>query len=456
MKKQFFIVGVVLIAVAIVAALVFSVFNPPVTASARSPISVQLSFNETPTLNNEVILRAVVTSSQNSPNTIVVLDLPNEVDFVGGDLKWEGDLAPNQPVEITAQIKLNQGGDFPVKATIETENRSSSSAVSVPISQIPQNSSIGVGGVAAGYNNTVVECEENRHCPDNKYCDTNTCRDVVCFASCSHVTGHECVPYQCCVDSDCAQGFSCIEHECRYPVFNSTNKIAFLIEGSLYTMNRDGSAVAKLTDGNSRFDHYRPNWSPDGRKLVGGHFMLFTINADGTNKTNFSEGADPVWMPDGRILFYIDKNPYYGIVALNLTANETTRIFLAIEIVHLALTADGERIAYSRNNPTNPNVIVTVNSNGTELTQYSFGYEPSWSPDGRLLAISFRGVRILDTITGQDRFLVSGSTPSWSPNGNQIAFTRPEGGIAVINVDGTGQVNLTDSGTWPSWSPRQD
>jgi WD40 repeat protein len=94
------------------------------------------------------------------------------------------------------------------------------------------------------------------------------------------------------------------------------------------------------------------------------------------------------------------------------------------------------------------------------------GVDPSWSPDGRTLALvgpdgklllvdaaSGRQLRVLDT---------SAANPSWSPDGRRIAFTAYTpaqpfriGQIAVVNADGSGRTVLTSEGSSiaPMWSP---
>ena len=50
-----------------------------------------------------------------------------------------------------------------------------------------------------------------------------------------------------------------------------------------------------------------------------------------------------------------------------------------------------------------------------------------------------------------------GALPRWSPDGASIAFAadrrHPEGGIFIVNADGTDERQLTKEGTWPEWWP---
>ena len=44
------------------------------------------------------------------------------------------------------------------------------------------------------------------------------------------------------------------------------------------------------------------------------------------------------------------------------------------------------------------------------------------------------------------------SIPAWSPDGAKLAFVR-DGGIAVMNADGSNMHVIISSGTFPAWSP---
>lgn len=104
---------------------------------------------------------------------------------------------------------------------------------------------------------------------------------------------------------------------------------------------------------------------------------------------------------------------------------------------------------------------------------------PTWSPDGEFLAFSSAPVvpedsnRAIHKMDMQTRAVIPLTNgvhddywPAWSPNGDKIAFMRrvedpvshnllpPD--IYVMNVDGTGQTQLTDwlyGDDFPTWSP---
>lgn len=82
---------------------------------------------------------------------------------------------------------------------------------------------------------------------------------------------------------------------------------------------------------------------------------------------------------------------------------------------------------------------------------------PSWSPDGRRLAVDDRGsVALLDADgnPGRLRRIVRGEAPApdWSPDGRRIAFGRQDA-IWVVDIDGRHQRKLVRNAAWPRWSP---
>lgn len=138
---------------------------------------------------------------------------------------------------------------------------------------------------------------------------------------------------------------------------------------------------------------------------------------------------------------------------------------------------DGSRVAYrslARGDYSDtPLLVLEVDSGrAMSLTIRSGvrGFGPSWSPDGRMLAVAGKrrgGVAESLWLMRPDgsaarpvplpRFEVQ--YPSWSPDGGSIAFTAVEqGGFAIYTVspDGTDLERLTQLGgnaNTPSWSP---
>jgi TolB protein len=92
-------------------------------------------------------------------------------------------------------------------------------------------------------------------------------------------------------------------------------------------MNADGSEATNLTrnpadDGSGMF-----TWSMDGRYLPfvttrDGNREIYIMNSDGSNPRNLTqtpkaEEDDPVWLPDGRILFVGNREGNWDLFAMN-------------------------------------------------------------------------------------------------------------------------------------------
>ncbi len=446
--------GLVLVIIAIAA-----IFFLPVQQafpSSNPQIQLSMAFNQTPRLNATTTLNVKVIASSDSPNTTVSVMLPDGIEFVGGVRNWRGNLKANESAEFTAKIKIKSSDELTVKAVVGTPAIPSGNEISFPVPQIPITSGIATP-TGGNYSNETWECSNNRECEDNQYCENHLCLDINCTDYCTHIIDHQCRPFECCTNEECVEGYSCIDNECRFPVSNSTNKIAFVSNGSTFIMDNNGSNVVKLTATDFSNLDYAPAWSPDGRKLAIGFFTIYLINSDGTNKTFLTNGYGPSWDPAGEKIYFGAEGYAYGINVINVASGQLATIFSTPNVVKTAVSPDGQRVAYARDPMNfNPPVLFVVNSDGNNNTQFRpEGTDPSWSPNGNRIAYANNGIHIINLETGQDTFIAPGFAPSWSPLGDKLAFAREGGGISTISIDGTNQVNLTDFGTLPAWSPIQ-
>ncbi len=197
-----------------------------------------------------------------------------------------------------------------------------------------------------------------------------------------------------------------------------------------------------------------PAWSPAGKRLAfvrKGH--VHVMNADGTKVRQVTRGkkiedSDPSWSPDGRQIAFIRTQklpPDSGIAP---------RFWLMV------VNTDGTR----------PHVVFN------DETGYGWLDGPSWSPDGRTIAVAVGPGGDTSSIAvtpvdgseaewyplpaagdfGDDDF-----DPDWSPDGTHMAVTRitwscercDVEGVAIADLANETITMIADEVVDPSWSP---
>jgi len=184
-----------------------------------------------------------------------------------------------------------------------------------------------------------------------------------------------------------------------------------------------------------------PAWSADGSQLVfsssmGGNPELYSISASGSGlkRLTFSNGAStsPAWNPktNQSIAFVSDRS---GVPKLYL------------------MNSDG------------------TNAQNLDLPDKGYLIDPSWAPNGQLLAFSWRrpsnnyDIYVMDAATRQIIELTHdvgrNERPSWAPDGRHLVFESTRSGtrqIWTMLADGSQAHQLTNTGhnESPNWSQR--
>jgi WD40-like Beta Propeller Repeat len=180
-----------------------------------------------------------------------------------------------------------------------------------------------------------------------------------------------------------------------------------------------------------------PYWSPDGRliavaRVVGERGYLAVVRSDGTGLRTLRRNAAPLgWSPRGEIAFSLLDWPATGVTRPD---GRGARRLLPFAVGGLAWSPDGRRLA-SVGGPLPQNGLHVSSANGTGIRALppqlvNEADVPSWSPDGRWLAVSY------------------------APNGTVLRQ------LLVVSADGAKKRPLpelgpagTDYGA-PSWRPR--
>jgi len=226
------------------------------------------------------------------------------------------------------------------------------------------------------------------------------------------------------------------------PTALGSHAIAFdgfrLSVNEIWKVNPDGTGLTRLTTDNS---NYSPGWSPDASKIVYSHLGppvngLFIMNADGSGKTSLATGAlvqpfEAKWSVDGTHIVFVDHTGESGSEVWSVKPDGTG--------------------------------LVQLTNDATMIHEY-----PSWCADGRIVfdAVPLAGgsafqVYIMNGDGSHLTALTNAASPSGggfhaacSPDGHKVAFVDLVGKLRVMNVDGSGSVDLGPTATFPpSWSP---
>lgn len=256
------------------------------------------------------------------------------------------------------------------------------------------------------------------------------------------------------------------------------SRIAFIadIDGTsdVYVINADGSGRKRLTS--TPAYESAPAWSKDGKSVIfavgrdTSHIYRVDVSSGAQQEIAVIAGNGAAFSPDGRkMAFGAGTMPSTTLSIANADGSGPTAMNGASPAFNMAWSPEGRQIAYTTFTPQRETQVRVVNADGTSsrILMRSDSTEgspqwPSWSPDGRRLAVQVgkysrdatqntAHIWIFDLITGAKTKLGTHTrpyldeTPSWSRDG-RIAFQSDRTGrmeVWTMNADGTDLRQIT-------------
>jgi TolB protein len=256
----------------------------------------------------------------------------------------------------------------------------------------------------------------------------------------------------------------------------------------IWVMDYDGSNQYAITG--LRTIALTPRWSPDGsriaftcyaqtrERITSAQICLHSLETEksiaflrftGTN-------SSPAWSPDGtRIMFMSSMHGDPELFTSDLNGRNLKRITYSagVDTSPAWNPKTGQQVAYVSDRGGTPQLYI-MNADGSNperviLEDMGYVIDPAWSPNGQLLAFSWRrpsgnfDIYVMDIATQKlvelTRDAGRNERPSWAPEGRHIVFESTRTGtrqIWTMLADGSQQRQLTFQGenASPNWSPR--
>ena len=255
----------------------------------------------------------------------------------------------------------------------------------------------------------------------------------------------------------------------------------------IWAMDYDGSNQHQLT--HLKSISLTPRWSPDATRIAFTCYVPFRgvtspqiciYSAASDRLISFpryrGSNSSPAWSPDGTQLAFMSSqggDPEIYISDTTGGAMKKVTFAAGVNTSPAFNPKTGKQIVFVSDRAGDP-VLYLANSDGTDVQKLDMpdmGYvvDPSWSPNGQLLAFSWRrpsgnfDIYIMDIVNRQlvelTRDAGRNERPSWAPDGRHLVFESTRNGkreIWSMLADGSLPRQLTYEGQneSPSWSSK--